>query len=55
MESNFKEREFAEVPGGYYENNYYLTPNGSKTNTNIGFWDPDGYYFNRDGFDKHGK
>lgn len=20
----------------------------------LGFWDPDGYYFNREGYDKHG-
>jgi hypothetical protein len=25
-----------------------------KKNYDIGFWDPDGYYFNRDGYDKHG-
>jgi hypothetical protein len=42
------EREFEEVQGGAYDNfGFYTTPNGS-------FWDPDGIYFNRDGFDKHG-
>lgn len=45
---DFKEREFQEVPGGYYDSyGFYTTPNGS-------FWDPDGVYFNREGFDRHG-
>jgi hypothetical protein len=45
---NFDSKEFREVPGGRYdENGFYITPEGS-------FWDPDGVYFNRDGFDKHG-
>lgn len=26
----------------------------SPFNLNLGFWDPDGYYFNREGYDKHG-
>jgi hypothetical protein len=26
----FVEREFQEVPGGYYECDFYYTPNGSK-------------------------
>jgi hypothetical protein len=30
MNEKFKEREFTEVEGGYYDdNNFYLTPNGS--------------------------
>lgn len=41
------EREFTEVEGGVYiEEGFYVTPNGS-------FWDPDGVYFNREGYDKH--
>lgn len=41
------EREFEEVEGGeYLDNGYYVTPNGS-------FWDADGVYFNRQGYDKH--
>jgi len=32
MTENFVEREFREVDGGYYENDFYYTPNGSKTN-----------------------
>lgn len=43
----FNEREFEEVEGGeYLENGYYVTPNGS-------FWDGDGVYFNRQGYDVH--
>lgn len=30
MTENFVEREFKEVEGGYYENDFYYTPNGSK-------------------------
>jgi hypothetical protein len=45
---DFREKQFSEVPGGYYDNyGFYFTPNGS-------FWDPDGVYFNREGNDKHG-
>ncbi len=45
--SVYNEREFTEVEGGVYiEEGFYVTPNGS-------FWDPDGVYFNRDGYDKH--
>lgn len=41
------DREFEEVEGGYYlENGFYVTPNGS-------FWDSDGVYFNRQGYDRH--
>jgi hypothetical protein len=41
------EREFVEIEGGVYiEEGFYVTPNGS-------FWDPDGVYFNREGYDKH--
>ena len=29
--SNFKFREFEEVEGGYYEEGFYYTPNGSKS------------------------
>mmetsp|Transcript_14567 Transcript_14567/g.15098 ORF Transcript_14567/g.15098 Transcript_14567/m.15098 type:complete len:184 (+) Transcript_14567:1-552(+) len=43
----FVDREFEEVEGGYYEEKFYYTPNGS-------FWDEEGYYFNREGYDKHG-
>lgn len=28
--NKFVEREFAEVEGGYYDNDFYFTPNGSK-------------------------
>jgi len=43
----YNEREFEEVEGGdYNEEGFYITPNGS-------FWDPDGIYFNREGYDKH--
>lgn len=48
MSKKFTERKFKEVEGGYYDNDFYFTPNGS-------FWDPDGYYFNREGYDKHSK
>jgi hypothetical protein len=48
MQNNFIEKEFKEVEGGWYDHyGFYYTPNGS-------FWDDEGYYFNRDGFDKHG-
>lgn len=30
MKKKFIEREFEEVPGGYYEEDFYCTPNGSK-------------------------
>jgi hypothetical protein len=33
--------------GEYDDQGFFNTPNGS-------FWDPDGVYFNREGFDKHG-
>lgn len=29
MTENFVDREFREVLGGYYENDFYYTPNGS--------------------------
>jgi len=29
MNENFVQREFQEVNGGYYENDFYYTPNGS--------------------------
>ena len=35
------------VEGEYDDEGFFNTPNGS-------FWDPDGVYFNREGFDKHG-
>ena len=45
---DFVEREFNEfVEGEYDDQGFFNTPNGS-------FWDPDGVYFNREGFDKHG-
>ena len=45
---DFVEREFTEfIEGEYDEQGFFVTPNGS-------FWDPDGVYFNREGFDKHG-
>ena len=44
----FIERELNEyVEGEYDDLGFFNTPNGS-------FWDPDGVYFNREGFDKHG-
>ena len=44
----FVERELNdEVVGDYDEEGFFNTPNGS-------FWDPDGVYFNREGYDKHG-
>merc|ERR1711976_242269 len=47
-DNKFVVREFKEVQGGYYDDyDFYYTPNGS-------FWDDNGYYFNRDGIDKHG-
>ena len=40
-------RDFEEVEGGeYLENGFYVTPNGS-------FWDSDGVYFNKEGYDRH--
>ena len=55
MESNnpkktkvFVERELNDdVEGEYDADGFFNTPNGS-------FWDPDGVYFNREGYDKHG-
>ncbi len=35
------------VEGEYDDEGFFNTPNGS-------FWDPDGVYFNREGYDKHG-
>ena len=29
--TTFVEREFKEVEGGYYDENFYFTPNGSKS------------------------
>ena len=44
----FVERELNdEVVGEYDEDGFFNTPNGS-------FWDPDGVYFNKEGYDKHG-
>ena len=44
----FIEREFSENIDGYYDDEgFFNTPNGS-------FWDPDGVYFNKEGYDKHG-
>ena len=44
----FIERELNDdVEGEYDEEGFFNTPNGS-------FWDPDGVYFNREGYDKHG-
>ena len=44
----FIERDFEEVEGGLYqEDGFYVTPEGS-------FWDPDGDYFNKYGFDRYG-
>lgn len=43
-----KVREFEEVEGGEYDSHgFYYTPNNS-------FWDDEGYYFNREGFDIYG-
>ena len=48
MEKKFIDKPFKECEGGYYdENNFYISPDGS-------FWDPDGVYFNKEGFDRHG-
>ena len=44
----FIERELNDdVEGDYDDEGFFNTPNGS-------FWDPDGVYFNREGYDKHG-
>ena len=44
----FIERLFSDdLEGEYDDEGFFNTPNGS-------FWDPDGVYFNREGFDKHG-
>ena len=44
----FIEREFHDdLEGEYDDEDFFNTPNGS-------FWDPDGVYFNREGYDKHG-
>ena len=46
--AEFKEREFEKTSEGWYDDmGFYNTPNGS-------FWNPDGVYFNREGFDKYG-
>lgn len=43
-----KHREFEEVEGGEYDSyGFYYTPENS-------FWDDEGYYFNREGFDIYG-
>lgn len=54
MENNKKNtKQFVErilddyVVGEYDDQGFFNTPNGS-------FWDPDGVYFNREGYDKHG-
>jgi hypothetical protein len=47
QKNKFVVKEFAEVEGGYYDCDFYYTPNGS-------FWDDEGYYFNKEGKDKHG-
>ena len=45
---SFIEKQWTEqTEGEYDEDGFFVTPNGS-------FWDPDGVYFNKDGFDKHG-
>ena len=45
---SFIERQWTEDTKGEYDNDgFFITPNGS-------FWDPDGVYFNKEGFDKHG-
>ncbi len=31
LKTNFVNREFEEVEGGYYEEGFYFTPDGSKT------------------------
>ena len=47
-EKVFIERELNDdVEGEYDADGFFNTPNGS-------FWDPDGVYFNREGYDKHG-
>lgn len=53
---NFVDRPFTEVPGGEYDEfGFYHTPDGSTYICfYIGFWDADGFYFNREGKDKHG-
>ena len=44
----FIERVFNDdTEGEYDEEGFFITPNGS-------FWDPDGIYFNNEGYDKHG-
>ena len=48
QKDNFIEREWTEdTKGEYDDDGFFITPNGS-------FWDPDGVYFNKDGFDRHG-
>jgi len=44
----FLEKKFHDnLDGEYDDEGFFITPNGS-------FWDPDGVYFNRKGYDKHG-
>ena len=44
----FVERIFHDdIEGEYDDEGFFTTTNGS-------FWDPDGVYFNREGYDKHG-
>ena len=44
----FVERELNDdVVGEYDDEGFFNTPNGS-------FWDPDGVYFNKEGYDRHG-
>lgn len=48
VQEEFFERSFEEVEDGFVDmRGFYSTPNGS-------FWDDEGLYFNRLGFDKHG-
>ena len=46
--TTFIERIFHDdLEGEYDDEGFFTTPNGS-------FWDPDGVYFNREGYDKYG-
>ena len=53
MESSHHDKKFIErvltddIDGEYDNDGFFVTPNGS-------YWDPDGVYFNREGFDRHG-
>ena len=56
--SSREPREIKKVPGGYFDDlGFYNLPDGGNfiwRYINIDFYDPDGYYFNKEGKDEFG-